>query len=109
MSPLPAAMNGIPPKISGFQRGSCPLRSNHSALHVWNGTPEINWSLQGLASQWPASMGIDRSTGQIARASVAQSVGHRGSKRGVALIDEAAASAVGGTGGIDFGLSSQRL
>src|SRR4029077_16595899 len=106
MSPLPAAMNGSPPKISGFQSGKWPLRLSHSALHVWKGTPEISWSLQGLASHRPASMGIDKSTGQIANASVAQSVGRRGSKRGVALIEETAASAVEGT---TFGILGRLL
>jgi hypothetical protein len=51
-------------------------------------------------------MGIDKSTGQIANASVAQSVGRRGSKRGVALIEETAASAVEGT---TFGILGRLL
>src|SRR5690348_3838755 len=86
MSPLPAATNGMPPKISGFHSGKWPLRLNHSALQLWNGTPEISWSLHGLASHFPASIGSDSRAGQIASAADAHSVGRRGSN-GVACVD----------------------
>src|SRR2546428_11998739 len=63
MSPLPAATNGRPPKISGFQSGRWPLRLNHSALHAWNGRPAGDWSLPRVAGHIPPEIGRDSNTG----------------------------------------------
>src|ERR1043166_477912 len=84
MSPLPAATNGMPPNSSGFQSGTWPERFIHSALHGGNGRPALYWSLQGLASHIPVSIGSDRSTGHRARATSANTVGRAGSYGGAA-------------------------
>src|SRR5207244_7905249 len=59
--------------------GRCPSRLYHSVPHVWNGTPEMNWSLQELASHMPRSIGSDRRTVHSVNAAVAHSPGCVGS------------------------------
>src|SRR5260370_4491493 len=81
-SPDPEATNGIPPNSSGFQSGMWPVCFHHSALQAWNENPALYWSLQGLASHRPASIGSDRITGHSANAAVASSAGRRGSVDG---------------------------
>src|SRR5439155_254730 len=84
MSPLPAATNGMPPKRSGFQSGTWPERLIHSALQAWNGRPALYWSLHGLASHIPVSIGNERITGHTANAAVASAGGRAGSYVGAA-------------------------
>ncbi len=60
-----------------------PVCFHHSALQAWNENPALYWSLQGLASHRPASIGSDRITGHSANAAVASSAGRRGSYDGV--------------------------
>src|SRR5260370_977460 len=82
-SPDPEATNGIPPNSSGFQSGMWPVCFHHSALQAWNENPALYWSLQGLASQRPASIGSDRITGHSANAALASSAGRRGPEAGL--------------------------